>query len=296
MSSMPDGIGAVERVAEYLEDADVDVCSLRDCETSTDGKRVRATIDVEARVDVLAESGDSPGAKEVETADGPDAGGGSAVEARGDRTEEDTSGEESPPETRCAGAPVVGYEDLTPAKQDLVDALADGPLSSAQAAEMVDIKQQTASTYLSGLENAGLVTADPDPEDGRRQLYSLVDNDGADTEPDAEAEVDAEALQEQPEQNDDAVGGIDWLDRAPEEIVADSPASRSLDEVVAAIEQNDNRIDIGQRLGLSALSQTRRLLKELGLSTDCDDVDDEDEIDERLAQLRDYVDRQEVTA
>jgi hypothetical protein len=37
------------------------------------------------------------------------------------------------------------------------------------------------------------------------------------------------------------------------------------------------------------------LLQELGLSTDCDGVD-EDEIDERLAQLRDYVDRQEVTA
>jgi hypothetical protein len=97
MSSMSEGIAAVERIAEELEDAGVKVRALRDCglATSTDGDHVHATIEMLAPVDGLTETDEGGGTGQDTTTDDTDA----------DEVPPSEAGDDDAPrETRCGDA------------------------------------------------------------------------------------------------------------------------------------------------------------------------------------------------
>ena len=56
----------------------------------------------------------------------------------------------------------------------LLDQLA--PVRSSELAEATGLSRPTVSRFLSALEQAGLVTSEPDPQDGRAALLSLTDH------------------------------------------------------------------------------------------------------------------------
>ncbi|GGK74267.1 ParB N-terminal domain-containing protein [Haloarcula sebkhae] len=76
---------------------------------------------------------------------------------------------------------------LTPTAEEVVDALREhGELPSADLKYITQRSHQGVSSNLSDLEDMGRVESRPDPDDGRRQLYSLVDDADGDGETQSE--------------------------------------------------------------------------------------------------------------
>lgn len=273
---MTDGLAAVERITEQLENADVEVRSLRDCGTTAEGDHVHATIEVLAPVDALRDEADGDTSAEQDTATGDtDANDGSPPEAKGDNTPETRCGDTGDPNERdgtgASGAP--DSADLTDLQRDIVQALQQhGECRPGELAEDVDTTQGTVSRYLRDFVDEGLVTRRKDPDDGRRTLYRVADGQDGATE--------------------DAVADIDWLDEHPAEIVSESPARRTLEEVLTVVDTADSIIDIQQRLALGQPGAARDLLTDLGLTID--ETGGVDQSDDRLAVLRQLADGQEV--
>ena len=66
--------------------------------------------------------------------------------------------------------------DLTPAQVSVLLRLEkDGPATASNLARAEGMRPQSMAPVLSGLEGAGLVSAAPDPADGRQTLLSLTD-------------------------------------------------------------------------------------------------------------------------
>lgn len=331
-SDLADHLRALGDVADLLEDAGVRVEDIKHASahraTDTDLMRAELRLDIPADVDLPERDGggeaptrggetatDDPSAEEDTATDDPAASEDSPPEDKGDDTGEGS--DESPPETRCEGEDASDdgrrdYDGLSDLQRDVVDALAEH--GELQTTKLRSVSGAGHSVYevLTVLDEDGWIDRRDDPDDGRRTLVSLtdaaadlVDGDGTDCESaDDRDESDGDADQDESDadggdggdspDSEDGSDGIDWLDLPPEEIVADSPASRTLNEVVTEVERADHLVEMGQRLALTP-NTLRGLLADLGLSRECDDVDGEDDIDERLAQLRDYADS-EVTA
>jgi len=70
---------------------------------------------------------------------------------------------------------VATDEVLTPSQTAvLIRLIKDGPASTSQLAGAERVRPQSMATTLTGLDRHGLITREPDPEDGRRQLITLT--------------------------------------------------------------------------------------------------------------------------
>jgi ribosomal protein L37AE/L43A len=102
------------------------------------------------------------------------------------------------------------------------------------------------------------------------------------TTDDADAETDTV-----PEANPTRPG---WLADDPHEIVAAAPSNRSLTDVVEAVVQEENVLQVTRRLAFTQANQTRDVLQQLGLLGDDGQLLEGAELDDRLAALSRWID------
>jgi len=82
----------------------------------------------------------------------------------------------------------------------------------------------------------------------------------------------------------------EWLAGDPHDVVADAPVHRTLSEVIEAVVQQEDVLNIMRRLGMTRADGTRDLLQQLGLlGTDGQPLEGPD-LDERLAVLSEWID------
>jgi len=100
-------------------------------------------------------------------------------------------------------------------------------------------------------------------------------------------------LKEDPEAPGDG-GDIDhpnWLERDGRDIVYDAPITRTFEEVLDAVEQQDSLIDVHRRLGSDGLPKTKDLLWQLGLRDQAGRLLEDERLQDRVDELREvYVD------
>ena len=78
----------------------------------------------------------------------------------------------------------------------------------------------------------------------------------------------------------------DWLSRDARDIVYDAPVTRTLAEVLDAVERYDSILDVHKRLGAGTLGRTKNLLWDLGLRGTDERLLDDDVLEERIAEMR----------
>ncbi|WP_029371340.1 MarR family transcriptional regulator [Mycobacterium sp. UM_WWY] len=72
---------------------------------------------------------------------------------------------------------VYDNQDLTPSQISVISRLShDGPASTSDLAVAEGVRRQSMATIVAALEERGMVTREPDPSDGRRQLITLTPN------------------------------------------------------------------------------------------------------------------------
>lgn len=72
---------------------------------------------------------------------------------------------------------VYDNQDLTPSQISVISRLShDGPASTSDLAVAEGVRRQSMATIVAALEERSMVTREPDPSDGRRQLITLTPN------------------------------------------------------------------------------------------------------------------------
>lgn len=113
------------------------------------------------------------------------------------------------------------------------------------------------------------------PDPNRRPPKTATEDD-ADAEPDTVPEANPTRPR--------------WLADDPHDIVAAAPSNRSLVEVVEAVVQEENVLQVTRRLAFTQANQTRDVLQQLGLLGDDGQLLEGAELDDRLAALSRWID------
>lgn len=124
------------------------------------------------------------------------------------------------------------------------------------------------------------VAAAVDDQDGAVEL------DHADRGPTRGTLVEFGPVDGDQDDSDEAIDRPEWLQRDADEIVETSSVSRDLEEVLDAVEQANDLLDVHKRIAGGTMSTTKSLLWELGLRDQTGQLLPIDERRDRIEEIR----------